>query len=168
VDFALRERLLAELESQRLALDPQEALAALARSPTDGRLKLWLAWRLLALRQSDPELFQQGRYVALRVVGPRRRHVLAFARRTAKATLLVIAGRKFAGLGAEAGTMPVGDALWHGTEVRRPQGLPTQELRGFDVLLDREVAIAPGPLVLSRHFVRFPAVVLLVRTTSDQ
>jgi (1->4)-alpha-D-glucan 1-alpha-D-glucosylmutase len=140
-------------------------LPALVRSPADGRLKLWLAWRLLALRQDDPELFQCGRYVALRVIGARRRHVLAFARRSARATLLVIVGRKFVGLGAEAGTMPIGEALWDGTQVQRPAWLGPSELCGFEVLADREVTVPPGPLALGRQFLHVPVSAVLFRTT---
>jgi (1->4)-alpha-D-glucan 1-alpha-D-glucosylmutase len=166
VDYALRERLLAELQARRAGPDLQAALAAMARSPTDGRLKLWLAWRLLALRQADPALFEHGRYLALRVVGPRRRHVVAFARRAAHATLLVMVGRKFASLGLDAGTVPVGAALWDGTLVRRPDGLASQPLRAVDVLSEREFTLAPGPLSLADHFVHFPAAALLIATPS--
>ena len=168
VDFALRERCLAELEADLVALDLQDRLAALAMSPTDGRLKLWLAWRLLALRQSEPELFQRGRYTVLRVQGPRRRHVVAFARQTKAATLLVVVGRKFAGLGAAPGTMPVGAAAWQGTQVRWPEGLGTQQRRGFDVLSHQESTVGPGPLPLERLFVHVPAAVVLVRTPGPE
>jgi len=164
VDYAWRERCLAELEAQRAGPDPQTALADLARTPTDGRLKLWLAWRLLTLRQAEAALFRQGRYVALRVLGARRRHVIAFARRTAGATLLVLVGRKFAGLGVESGTLPVGEIPWGGTQLRRPDWLDAGALRAFEVLTDSEVELPPGPLLLAQCFSHFPASALLIHT----
>jgi len=164
VDFDGRDRLLAELEAQRVGLGLQAALAMLARTPQDGRLKLWLAWRLLALRQADPVLFSQGRYQPLRVTGTRRRHVIAFARRTRGATLIVMVGRKFTGLGLPPGTMPLGDAVWGDTQVRCPDGLAHEGQRGFDVLSEREVVLGPGPLPLAQHFVHFPAAALCVQT----
>jgi (1->4)-alpha-D-glucan 1-alpha-D-glucosylmutase len=164
VDFERRDRLLAELEAQRVGLELHSALASLARTPEDGRAKLWLAWRLLAHRQAAPALFSQGRYVALPVRGGRRRHAIAFARRMPGATLLVMVGRKFAGLGLPAGTLPLGEAVWGDTHVRRPDWLAPPPLRGFDVLTEREVEIGPGPLPLAEHFVHFPATALWLQT----
>ena len=82
----------------------------------------------------------------------------------AGATLLVMVGRKFAGLGLPAGTLPLGEAVWADTHVRRPDWLAPPPLRGFDVLTEREVEIGPGPLSLAEHFVHFPATALWLQT----
>lgn len=165
VDFALRERMLAGFEALRTTpADLPAALAAWAATPADGRLKLWLAWRLLALREAEPALFRDGRYAALRVAGARKRQLIAFARRTPEATLLVLAGRKFATLGVEPGEMPAGEAAWAGTLLRRPEWLGLGELQAFDVLADRETRVAAGPLSAAALFTHFPFAVLRVRT----
>jgi hypothetical protein len=50
------------------------------------------------------------------------------------------------------------------TQVRGPDGLAPRRLRGRDVLAERELEIAPGPLPLAEYFVHFPACALLVDT----
>jgi len=52
----------------------------LADSWTDGRIKLALIRRLLALRRAMPAVFDDGRYHRLDVTGPHHDEVLAFAR----------------------------------------------------------------------------------------
>ena len=167
VDYAWREHCLAALAAQRAGPGLQAVLAALAASPGDGRLKLWLAWRLLMLRQADPALFSHGRYVALRVLGARQRHVIAFARRSADATLLVLVGRKFAGLGVAPGTPPVGEAAWGDTQLRRPGWLGPGALRAFEVLSERALDLPAGPLRLAQCLVHFPAAALLIRSAAQ-
>ena len=69
---------------------------------------------------------------------------------------------------AAPGTMPVGAAAWQGTEVRWPEGLGTQQRRGFDVLSHQENTVGPGSLPLERLFVHVPAAVVLVRTPGSE
>ncbi len=67
VDFAARRRLLAQL---RAAFEQDtDRLAAMLRDWQDGREKLFLLWRLLALRTDQPELFANGTYAPLSGVG---------------------------------------------------------------------------------------------------
>jgi (1->4)-alpha-D-glucan 1-alpha-D-glucosylmutase len=73
VDYALRRRLLGELD----ALAPG---AMLARSD-EGLPKLWVVRQSLALRRRRPDLFGPGRaYRALAAAGRRAEHVVAFGR----------------------------------------------------------------------------------------
>jgi (1->4)-alpha-D-glucan 1-alpha-D-glucosylmutase len=94
VDYARHAERLAALG----ALDPSDA-GELAAAPHDGRAKLWITSRLLALRSERPALFRDGDYRALKTGGRHADHVVAFARRHAGATLVAVAGRLFAGLG---------------------------------------------------------------------
>jgi 4-alpha-glucanotransferase/(1->4)-alpha-D-glucan 1-alpha-D-glucosylmutase len=150
VDFAMRARLLAALEA---GVDP----AALAASALDGRAKLWVIFRLLQLRRRLPELFAAGDYRPLEVTGAHREHVVAFARRHASGTLLVVAGRLYAKmLGAEAGRLPVGEA-WGDTAVRLPKGV----VRVESVLGGEAIAPASGSLSLQQACARFPVAALL-------
>ncbi|HWH81750.1 MAG TPA: malto-oligosyltrehalose synthase [Burkholderiaceae bacterium] len=126
VDFAPRAALLAEFEA--LAARPEALDATLsewaAQPATDGRLKLWIAWRLLVLRRAQPAFFASAAYVPLRVRGARRRHAIGFARQTRDATLVVACGRKFSGLAAAVGAgMPIGDAAWGDTAMAWPARL---------------------------------------------
>jgi (1->4)-alpha-D-glucan 1-alpha-D-glucosylmutase len=105
VDFALRRRLLAELQSElsgclRTASDsvgrppsavpsspaqpraavPQIALARrLAENPFDPKLKLLVTWQALRFRQAHPDCFRHGQYLPIAAEGPKADHVCAFA-----------------------------------------------------------------------------------------
>jgi (1->4)-alpha-D-glucan 1-alpha-D-glucosylmutase len=92
VDFSARMR-------ASLALDTGVAdadMAALAATWPDGRIKLALTRRLLALRGTLAAVFARGDYRPLAVAGPHADHVIAFARcRDADAAIIAV-GRHFA------------------------------------------------------------------------
>ena len=112
VDFALRRRLLAEFESLRLE--------QIFGDPADGRAKLYIVKELLALRKARPELFLYGGYTPLQAKGKCAGQVVAYARRHEGSGLIVIAGRLFASLEIEAGTLPCGGRIWGDTQVDVP------------------------------------------------
>jgi len=114
VDFGHRGALLEELE--RLAAISRDAQAAglrqLLSRPHDGRAKLWLAWRSLALRRERPQLFSGAEYLPIEVSGERSRNVIAFARRAGDEGLVAVAGRLYASLELEPGVPPLGEKAW--------------------------------------------------------
>jgi len=155
VDYARHAERLAALG----ALDPSDA-GELAAAPHDGRAKLWITWRLLALRRAQPELFRDGDYLALKTGGRHADHVVAFARRHAGAALVAVAGRLFAGLGAEPGRLPLGDAVWDDTWIAVP---PLQDgTRLVDALTGARVTIENRRIRLAAAFARFPGAALVV------
>jgi (1->4)-alpha-D-glucan 1-alpha-D-glucosylmutase len=80
VDYAHRSQLLSQLQTASQNTESQLLLAQeLAARPRDPRLKLYATWRLLQLRQSEPTLFIESRYVPLAVTGDKSEHVVAFA-----------------------------------------------------------------------------------------
>jgi (1->4)-alpha-D-glucan 1-alpha-D-glucosylmutase len=116
VDYACRRGLLTELTEQGAALRPGELLANLE----DGRCKLFLTWKLLALRKTCPELFRAGDYKAVHARGVRARHVCAFMRRFRQQSLLVIVPRLYRRLLGEASALPLGAAVWGDTYLELP------------------------------------------------
>ncbi len=70
VDYELRQR----------SLESMPSVAELVESRADGRIKLFVTQRGLAVRREHAELFAQGDYVPLEATGPMRDHVLSFAR----------------------------------------------------------------------------------------
>jgi (1->4)-alpha-D-glucan 1-alpha-D-glucosylmutase len=133
-------------------------LHALAATPHDGRAKLWIAWRLLALRRERPALFRDGDYVALEVSGAHAEHVVAFARRHEGTLLVVVAGRLYARLLGEPGTAPLGDAVWADTAVALdlPDGTQLNNaLTGESLVVER------GRISVGSAFARLPAAALI-------
>lgn len=82
VDFESRRQLLAVGRS----LAPAEIMARWR----EGLPKLWLLDRLLSLRASMPELFEQGDYEPVEIAGPKAANALAFSR-TSGAQRIVVA-----------------------------------------------------------------------------
>lgn len=121
VDYRRRRALLQEIrgwdgyDADRLA----ECLARMTGSMEDGRIKLYATREVLKLRRREPELFRDGDYRGLKVVGEKAGHVCAFARWFGGRTVLVLVPRWTRRLlGAEDS---LGEAaVWAGTRVVLP------------------------------------------------
>ncbi|HEY9028154.1 MAG TPA: malto-oligosyltrehalose synthase, partial [Burkholderiaceae bacterium] len=161
VDYARRTRLLDELAALPAGEARPAALRALAASPHDGRLKLWVTWRLLQLRREQPALFRDGGYAALAPTGACADHVVAFARAQGAATAITLAGRLFAKLLGARTLAPVGDA-WRDTRVVAA-GLPEGTLLD-DWVSGATLVVEDGEIALSRAFAALPVAVLVART----
>lgn len=135
VDYATRVKYLRALQ-EAVAGGP-EAITAYAKevvsNPEDGRIKLWVTQRALALRTEVPDLFSHGSYQPLRAEGLRTDHVVAFARRWAsdgrrisRATrnvdeeIIVVVPRLVHHLTQGEATFPVGDNIWGSTTLIIP------------------------------------------------
>jgi (1->4)-alpha-D-glucan 1-alpha-D-glucosylmutase len=122
VDFAKREAWLAQTP-------PSEFLA----SWHDGRVKLAVVQRVLALRAHLPELLSHSAYLPLEVRGAHASNVIAFARRHGNAWAVVVASRLAAGLLGENGGLPMVDPdKWGDTAIEMPADLAARAL--FDWL----------------------------------
>ena len=161
VDYARRQALLEELEA--LAAGPAATLPAGVRAffaaPCDGRAKLWLMWRALQFRREHNDLFLKGGYHPVAVSGARSRHAVAYARRLGDSGIVVAAGRLFASMGLEPGTLPVGKPAWDDT-VLGLAFLPAGT-RLMNVLTGESLETdASRRLPLSRVMTHFPGVLL--------
>src|SRR5205823_5608700 len=72
VDFSSRIAMLNDLKRRA-------SLPHLLKHWMDGRLKMYVTWKLLNFRRSHADLFLHGEYIPLRVSGTRANHVIAFA-----------------------------------------------------------------------------------------
>ncbi|MGZ3418699.1 MAG: malto-oligosyltrehalose synthase [Polyangiales bacterium] len=88
VDFEAHARMLEEIS----------ALSVSELSENDPRLKMFVTHRALAVRRAAPELFREGEYVPLDIVGPRARNVVTFARLHGSRVAIVVAPRLVAGI----------------------------------------------------------------------
>lgn len=121
VNFEQRRSWLADIQ-QRAETDILGLMADLMADPRDGRIKLFLIARLLAVRNHYLEVFQQGAYIPLQVGGSHQDRALAFARHYRGTTAIAIAPRFLTSL-VEPGDFPLGERLWKDTWVEIPQGL---------------------------------------------
>jgi (1->4)-alpha-D-glucan 1-alpha-D-glucosylmutase len=119
VDYIHRRQLFESIRHWSGEPDPS-AIGKLLDAPEDDRLKLYLIWRTLCLRKNQPDLFQQGEYLPLEVLGSRADHVVAFARKFQDTNIIVIAPRLVAGLLNDREVPPVGPAVWEDTHIVVP------------------------------------------------
>ncbi|WP_144137758.1 malto-oligosyltrehalose synthase [Paraburkholderia sp. BCC1884] len=99
----------------------------------DGRVKLAVIQRVLALRAHLPELLSQSEYLPLTVRGTHAANVIAFARRHGNAWAVVVASRLADALLGEQGDVPMIDPeAWADTAVEMPSDLSSRAL--FDWL----------------------------------
>jgi (1->4)-alpha-D-glucan 1-alpha-D-glucosylmutase len=129
VDFARRRSMLRDLD-ERAARDPAGlARELLARWP-DGAIKLYVTACALRTRRRHADLFRDGDYRPVSVVGEHQAHVFAFLRRLAGDAVLVVIPRLLLRL---ASSLPGGDRglppaprLWGSTALVLPADAPVQ------------------------------------------
>ena len=145
VDYALRRKYLDEKEPDLLANLP------------DGRAKLHIVRRGIAVRRAHPTLFHGGRYIALHADEGREENVCAFALSRNGNAVIAVAPRLFARLMQKEDSAPIGERIWGGASLVLPD-----ELRGqYENVLTGEKFRAEGRIPLAQLLARFPAALLL-------
>ncbi|HET9016173.1 MAG TPA: malto-oligosyltrehalose synthase [Thermomicrobiaceae bacterium] len=139
VDFAVRARLLDDLESLVKSPRPRD-VRRLLDNWRDGRIKLYVTAASLAARDRRPGLFQDGDYVPLEADGSMSEHLVAFARRQGTAWSVTVTARRSTSP-AHRGRPPLGRAVWRETTVSLPDDAP---VNWRNVLTGERVA-AVGP-----------------------
>jgi (1->4)-alpha-D-glucan 1-alpha-D-glucosylmutase len=114
------------------------------------------------LRRKHRALFAKGNYVPLRAMGTKHKSVIAFARSFRGATVIVMAGRFFAQLGAQS-RFPVGAETWGDTQVILRKRISAGPYR--DVLTGQTVSSVARDgdpaLPVSKAFSHLPAALLI-------
>ena len=110
VDFETRAKVLDKLTQQEVQ-GQQSLVQQILSSWEDGRVKLYVTYKALNVRKSYSDLFQDGEYIPLQVVGQRQEHICAFARRRGRRCALVVIPRLLTKL-VGVGVIPVGQDVW--------------------------------------------------------
>lgn len=147
VDFAARS---ASLDA--------DALAALAATWPDGRIKQAVIARALAVRRAAPRLFADGSYLPIEADGPLAPHMLAFARTLDDEVAVTVVSRLTFGLRADGG-LAIPGRRWSGTHLRLPPECRNAPLR--DALGDTEYRQDTGDL--AQILARLPIALLIAQ-----
>ncbi|HEX2215686.1 MAG TPA: malto-oligosyltrehalose synthase [Xanthobacteraceae bacterium] len=145
VDFAARRAALASVGE---APDWRQ----LAEHWFDGRIKLALTRKLIALRQLLPQVFTDGLHHPLPVSGPDADHVIAFARTLGRDAVIVIAGRYF-------GVLTDGGRRW-ATGAEWDAMVHLQEFEDLQSVLGFDLEPTPGAVHVSALLDVLPVAVL--------
>jgi malto-oligosyltrehalose synthase len=122
VDYGVRMAALAGLKAREAEIGPKKLIGELLKSLEDGRIKLYLIFRILNFRRENRELFDTGDYLPLEAQGARARNLCAFARRIKGKTVIAVAPRFMATLAPEPGQFPLGEAAWLDSLLLLPEG----------------------------------------------
>jgi (1->4)-alpha-D-glucan 1-alpha-D-glucosylmutase len=129
VDYARRQTLLNDLKAS-FATDPNalpDRVAGLLQNMEDGRIKLYMIWKILAIRAQFEGLFRDGEYAPSRTEGVMSEHLCAFARLSGGEAVITVAPRLFYGLVGESGRLPVGAEIWKDTAIEAPATLSSSQ-----------------------------------------
>ena len=127
VDYGRRAAMLEKLvDAFGAARDPARTARALLDQWTDGRVKLWLTWRILAWRARHAAWFETTSYVPLAVHGSQKTHICAFARAHRDGWLLSIVPRLCVGLTNAQIGWPLGESVLQDTTLVLPPAAPVQ------------------------------------------
>ena len=159
VDYELRAALLSDVERAPDAGPSAARIRALFASAEDGRPKMFVTQRALALRRAHPRFFLKGGYTALNARGMREEHVVAYARRHAGAGVIVIAGRLFSALIAGPGELPCGEQVWGDTWIEVP--FLGTEVALENALTGQRVQASNGRVRVAEALADFPGAILV-------
>jgi (1->4)-alpha-D-glucan 1-alpha-D-glucosylmutase len=154
VNFEKRKRILDEIRSRE---HDSALIDELLKTQTDGRIKLFLIFKILAERRKRARLFENGDYQPLKVRGEYSNHIIAFIRSCGDQNAASIAPRFLTSL-IGVDELPLGKDIWQDTEILWPVALEGDWLNTITGGSIRIKKTVPAGQILAR----FP-VSLLIR-----
>ena len=118
VDFEKRQVFLRDLIN-REKRDILDIVSEILTSPQDGRVKLFLIYRLLQARQKHLEIFKEGGYLPLETNGSYKEHILAFMRVYGEIKTISVVPRFLTSL-VKIQELPLGENVWKDTVIFVP------------------------------------------------
>ena len=156
VNFARRRALLSSLPGDEDYADGSSTLRALLDEGDRGALKLYITRNLLHFRRTHRELFADGSYQALAVVGSLKNHALALARTHHDRWVIACVPRQTVGI-ARSGHYVTGSE-WGDTVLRLPKNAPSTFR---DILTGEHVRARGDRLEIAQCFATAPLSVLI-------
>jgi len=156
VDYSEREKILRRLKKKETK-GVAHLWKELFENKEDGRVKLYLIYRILHTRAEYRTLFEQGKYVPLKISGARKNHVVAFARKANKVWAVTAVPRFPLSL-TDEGEIPFGKSVWQDTAIEIPDRIPAWKDHITDSPVDgsEELSVAslfknyPGALLIGQ------------------
>ncbi len=154
VDYEQRFSFLKEIK-EKAQIDILTLIDDLLSNKEDGRIKLFLTYKVLQSIKANLAVFQKGDYQPLEVSGKFKEHIVAFARSNGNNTIVVITPRFLTSL-IKPGKYPLGEQVWQDTCVHLP---PTASSTWQDAITDQKIQ-ANGTLPVGEALKYFPVALL--------
>lgn len=122
VDFSQRYRHLNEMIDKDKE-DNAELIDELISKREDGRIKLFVIYKSLKVRNEREDFFQESGYIPLVVRGKFKDHVMSFARKNGKIWSITVVPRLLVSVVNE-GEFPIGEGVWQDTHILLPKESP--------------------------------------------
>jgi (1->4)-alpha-D-glucan 1-alpha-D-glucosylmutase len=122
VDFNHRATVLDEIE-KRSEQDLSRLVRELVQNWDDGRIKLYLIWKILNLRRTYPRVFLDGQFVPMKPIGKRANNLVAYARRKRDIWIMTVVPRWMA-RSQTPPTLPRSQRFWVGSHIVLPPNAP--------------------------------------------
>ncbi|MCC9138378.1 malto-oligosyltrehalose synthase [Pontibacter silvestris] len=122
VNYDQRQQYLQELRQAEQESVPQLHKQLLSQTQ-NARIKLYLMYKTLSVRNSLQDLFSYGSYIPLTVKGKYKEHVVAFARNYQQQWCIVAVPRMLVNL-CQNETLPLGKDTWKDTAIVLPDNAP--------------------------------------------
>jgi (1->4)-alpha-D-glucan 1-alpha-D-glucosylmutase len=119
IDYDLRKQYLSYIqqhENNKLPL-----VSELLSGKEDARIKMYVLYTTLQVRNQYDALFMEGEYLSLEVSGKQKDCVLAFARIKEDNIAVIVAPRFYTKLISE-NSLPIGETVWTDTAIHLPAG----------------------------------------------
>jgi malto-oligosyltrehalose synthase/4-alpha-glucanotransferase len=118
--------------------DPDDFFRELFSNRKDGHIKLWMTYKLMEERRSEPDLFLHGNYMPLTVKGKFHRHLIAFARTHNNVWYIIIAPLYVSVLGED-----FNEVNWEDTRILLPDTAPKNwsVFSGVNIKVEEEILI---------------------------
>ncbi|MEO8893015.1 MAG: malto-oligosyltrehalose synthase [Coleofasciculaceae cyanobacterium] len=157
VDYDQRIKLLKHLKKQ-INTDNLKLINELLSTKEDGRIKFFVTYKLLQARQENIELFKEGNYLPLEVIGQFKDHIVAFARSFNNQIAIIVAPRLLTNL-IESESYPCGEQVWGDTYLQLPQQLQSTWQNIFSK--QKISSSKSGTIAISQILQNFPIALLL-------
>ncbi len=147
-----------DFQARREAMRAENTPTALVRDWRDGRIKQALIARTLAVRAEYPQLWRQGRYQPLEVLGEQAQRILAFMREDSQQRAIIVVPVHAAHLLENSAVPLVAASDWGDTRISLPFAAQDEKMKG----LFSSVTVTPQrELLISTALGNFPVNVFI-------
>lgn len=153
VNFEKTAWLLEEIKTKEKQAHPDFLTDLLIRAG-DGRVKLFLIYKVLAARRKYKLTFEKGDYLPITVTGTLKKHIIAFARQSERDTVTVVASRFLTSI-ISPSQLPVGNNPWKDTSI-----IIQEPASWFNVITGEKIKNS-NELSVSQIFHKFPVALLV-------